>query len=107
MLPEEALRAAGDFGPFQYLLIVYLCVLVAPVRVMPLFAHMFSLLVPPHHCRLPEELYSPWLGGHNASREMLLQAALPREADGSLSRCRMFNYNDTLNRQETIFRRYF
>ncbi|KAH7965192.1 hypothetical protein HPB49_004622 [Dermacentor silvarum] len=98
MLPEEALRAAGDFGPFQYLLIGYLCVLVAPIRVMPLFAHVFSLLVPPHHCRLPEQLYRRLLGNASNARELMLQAALPREDDGSFSQCRMYHPNDTMAR---------
>nr|XP_054926525.1 organic cation/carnitine transporter 2-like [Dermacentor andersoni] len=100
MLPEEALRASGDFGPFQYLLIIYLCVLVAPVRVMPLFAHVFSLLVPPHHCRLPQQLYGQLLGNASYARDLILQAALPREDDGSFSRCRMYHPNDTIARYE-------
>lgn len=92
MLPEEALREAGDFGMFQYLLIMYLCVLVAPVRVMPLFAHIFSLLVPPHRCRLPRHLYAAL----NVSQETLLNVALPKDDDGVVSQCRMYDTNDTL-----------
>ncbi|CAN7942191.1 unnamed protein product [Ixodes hexagonus] len=95
MQPEEALRQAGDFGLFQYLLITYLCVLVAPVRVMPLFAHIFSFLVPPHHCKIPPHLY----GTLNVSREALLDMVLPREPDGSLSQCRMYDVNATLSRR--------
>ncbi|XP_077525312.1 organic cation/carnitine transporter 2-like [Amblyomma americanum] len=98
MLPEEALREAGDFGPFQYLLVIYLCVLVAPVRVMPLFAHMFSMLVPPHRCRLGEHFYSSLPGNASYDRELLLQAAIPRESDGSFSQCRMYRPNDTVAR---------
>ncbi|KAK8766498.1 hypothetical protein V5799_006723 [Amblyomma americanum] len=98
MLPEEALREAGDFGPFQYLLVIYLCVLVAPVRVMPLFAHMFSMLVPPHRCRLGEQFYSSLPGNASYDRELLLQAAIPRESDGSFSQCRMYRPNDTVAR---------
>ncbi|KAG0443946.1 hypothetical protein HPB47_014356 [Ixodes persulcatus] len=94
MQPEEALRQAGDFGLFQYLLITYLCVLVAPVRVMPLFAHIFSFLVPPHRCKVPLHLYE----GLNVSGEALLGVALPRETDGSLSQCRMYDVNATLLR---------
>lgn len=94
MQPEEASRQAGDFGLFQYLLITYLSVLVAPVRVMPLFAHIFSFLVPPHRCKVPLHLYE----GLNVSGEAILGVALPRESDGSLSQCRMYDVNATLLR---------
>ncbi|XP_040063043.2 solute carrier family 22 member 13 [Ixodes scapularis] len=94
MLLEEAMREVGDFGRFQYLLIAYLCVFVAPLRVLPLFAHIFSLLVPPHRCRLPRNVYA----AINVSQENLLEMALPRDDDGHLSRCRMYDANATLSR---------
>lgn len=94
MLIEEAMLEVGDFGRFQILLIVYLCVIVAPLRVLPLFAHIFSLLVPPHRCRLPSHLFAAL----NVSAERLLDLALPRNIDGSHSRCRMYDVNATLSR---------
>ncbi|CAN7950244.1 unnamed protein product, partial [Ixodes hexagonus] len=94
MLLEEAMREVGDFGRFQYLLIVYLCVFVAPLRVLPLFAHIFSLLVPPHRCRLPRDVYA----AINVSQQALLEVALPKDDDGRPSRCRMYDSNATLSR---------
>ncbi|KAL3179773.1 hypothetical protein MRX96_037758 [Rhipicephalus microplus] len=99
MLLEEALREVGDFGRFQWLLIVYLCVFVAPLRVLPLFGHIFSLLVPPHRCRLDPWLQEALGGLHNATADdadLLLDLALPREPDGSFSQCHMYDANSTL-----------
>lgn len=99
MLLEEALREVGDFGRFQWLLIVYLCVFVAPLRVLPLFGHIFSLLVPPHRCRLDPWLQEALGGLRNATADdadLLLDLALPREADGTFSQCHMYDANSTL-----------
>lgn len=99
MLLEEALREVGDFGRFQWLLIVYLCVFVAPLRVLPLFGHIFSLLVPPHRCRLDPRLQEALGDLSNATRgdgDLLLDLALPREPDGSFSQCHMYDANSTL-----------
>ncbi|KAH7944808.1 hypothetical protein HPB49_000749 [Dermacentor silvarum] len=99
MLLEEALREVGDFGRFQWLLIVYLCVFVAPLRVLPLFGHIFSLLVPPHRCRLDPRLLETLEGLSNATGEdagLLLDLALPRETDGAFSQCHMYDANSTL-----------
>lgn len=105
MLLEEALSEVGDFGRFQWLLIVYLCVFVAPLRVLPLFGHIFSLLVPPHRCRLSpqllhalETLNGTAVYGDGGGDDDLLALALPRESDGSFSQCRMYETNDTLQR---------
>lgn len=90
MLFEEALRLVGDFGVFQWLLIVYLVVFVAPMRVIPLFTHIFTLLEPPHWCRQPEleELF-------NLSREQARDIGVPRESDGRWSQCQMYEFNWT------------
>ncbi|KAH8023294.1 hypothetical protein HPB51_011737 [Rhipicephalus microplus] len=99
MLLEEALREVGDFGRFQWLLIVYLCVFVAPLRVLPLFGHIFSLLVPPHRCRLDPWLQEALRGLRNATADdadLLLDLALPREPDGTFSQCHMYDANSTL-----------
>lgn len=89
MLFEEALQLVGDFGAFQYLLIVYLCVFVAPLRVLPLFAHIFSLLEPPHWCR------NPFLEGFNFTRDEVRNMSIPKTADGAWSKCTMYNLNWT------------
>lgn len=89
MLFEEALQLVGDFGVFQYLLIVYLCVFVAPLRVLPLFAHIFSLLEPPHWCR------NPFLEGFNFTRDEIRNMSIPKTADGAWSKCTMYNLNWT------------
>ncbi|XP_077524406.1 solute carrier family 22 member 6-like [Amblyomma americanum] len=96
MLLEEALREVGDFGRFQWLLIVYLCVFVAPLRVLPLFGHIFSLLVPPHRCRLAPQLLAA-LEAANATEDQVLSLALPRDSDGGFSECRMYEANATLD----------
>ncbi|KAG0410233.1 hypothetical protein HPB47_012675, partial [Ixodes persulcatus] len=89
MLFEEALQLVGDFGVFQYLLIVYLCVFVAPLRVLPLFAHIFSLLEPPHWC------HNPFLEGFNFTRDEIRNMSIPKTADGAWSKCTMYNLNWT------------
>ncbi|XP_065302224.2 beta-alanine transporter-like [Dermacentor albipictus] len=90
MLFEEALQLVGEFGVFQWLLIVYLVVFVAPMRVIPLFAHIFTLLEPPHWCRQPEleDLF-------NLTREEARELGVPRESDGSWSKCSMYELNLT------------
>lgn len=102
MLLEEALSEVGDFGRFQWLLIVYLCVFVAPLRVLPLFGHIFSLIVPPHRCRLPPQLLHALetlnVTAYGDGDDDLLALALPRESDGSFSQCRMYETNATLQR---------
>lgn len=90
MLFEEALRTVGDFGVFQWLLIIYLVVFVAPMRVIPLFTHIFTLLEPPHWCRQPEleEFF-------NLTREQARDIGVPRESDGRWSQCEMYDFNWT------------
>lgn len=94
MLPEEAMAEVGNFGPFQYLLIMYIVVFVAPLRVLPLFAHIFSLLVPPHRCRLPPH-FTTQSQLQNVSAEALLNLTIPRNHDGTFSQCRMYDINAT------------
>lgn len=89
MLFEEALKLVGDFGLFQYLLIIYLCVFVAPLRVLPLFAHIFSLLQPPHWCR------NPFLESFNFTQDEIKNISVPRTPDGDWSKCKMYDYNWT------------
>lgn len=90
MLFEEALKLVGDFGVFQWLLILYLVVFVAPMRVIPLFAHIFTLLEPPHWCRQPEleELF-------NLTGEEARELGVPREKGGTWSKCSMYQFNWT------------
>uniref|UniRef100_A0A2R5LIT4 Putative organic cation/carnitine transporter n=1 Tax=Ornithodoros turicata TaxID=34597 RepID=A0A2R5LIT4_9ACAR len=90
MLFEEALKQVGDFGLFQYMLIVYLCVFVAPLRVLPLFTHIFSLLEPPHWCR------NPYLEHFNLTQEEIQNVSIPRATGGSWSKCEMYEYNWSL-----------
>lgn len=87
---EEALHLVGEFGVFQWLLIVYLVVFVAPMRVIPLFAHIFTLLEPPHWCRQPEleDLF-------NMTREEARDLGVPRESGGKWSMCTMYDFNLT------------
>ncbi|XP_037572237.1 solute carrier family 22 member 8 [Dermacentor silvarum] len=51
---EEALQMVGEFGPFQWLLVGYLAVFMVPMHAIPMSAHVFTLLEPPHWCRQPE-----------------------------------------------------
>ncbi|KAH6929856.1 hypothetical protein HPB50_006419 [Hyalomma asiaticum] len=87
---EEALQLVGEFGVFQWLLIIYLVVFVAPMRVIPLFAHIFTLLEPPHWCRQPEleERF-------NLTREEARDLGVPLEPDGKWSKCSMYDLNLT------------
>ncbi|KAH7943994.1 hypothetical protein HPB52_014198 [Rhipicephalus sanguineus] len=51
---DEALEVVGDFGLFQWLLVGYLALFVVPMHAVPMSAHVFTLLEPPHWCRQPE-----------------------------------------------------
>lgn len=64
---EQALDQVGSFGRFQYFLIFYLCLLVVPLRVIPLSVHIFTLLEPPHWW-----VYDPILFSMNKKIEFYL-----------------------------------
>ncbi|XP_077524636.1 solute carrier family 22 member 6-like [Amblyomma americanum] len=87
---EEALQLVGEFGVFQRFLIAYLAVFMVPMRVIPMIAHIFMMLEPPHWCRQPEleELF-------NLTREEARELGVPREKDGTWSKCSMYEFNWT------------
>ncbi|OQR75949.1 solute carrier family 22 member 6-like [Tropilaelaps mercedesae] len=86
---EEALDMVGSFGRFQYFLIFYLCILVAPLRVIPLSVHIFTLLEPPHWCR------NPYLEARGYTQEQIKNYSIPlRHSDHNHhSKCNMYDFN--------------
>ncbi|XP_036391440.1 solute carrier family 22 member 13 [Megalops cyprinoides] len=81
----EILRAVGDFGAFQKLLLVGLCL---PNVILPfhLYSFMFTQSGSPHHCNTDWILQvSP-----NLTKEEQLNLTLPRNQDGSFKSCEMF-----------------
>lgn len=80
---EEILDDVGGFSKFQFLVLHLLCL---PRVILPLhfLLHNFISATPPHHCSL-----SGVLTASSADRETLA-LRVPREADGSLSSCRVF-----------------
>ncbi|KAH7950483.1 hypothetical protein HPB49_024339 [Dermacentor silvarum] len=79
---EEALQMVGEFGPFQWLLVGYLAVFMVPMHAIPMSAHVFTLLEPPHWCRQPE-----LEAAFHLTPEEARDLAVPRMADGRWSGC--------------------
>ncbi|XP_018495530.2 solute carrier family 22 member 8 [Galendromus occidentalis] len=86
---EEVLEQVGSFGKFQYFLIFYLCFLVAPLRVIPLSVHIFTLLEPPHWCRIPE------LERFNFTDLEIQRLSIPRihGSQDHFEKCEMYDYD--------------
>ncbi|KAH7949695.1 hypothetical protein HPB49_014121 [Dermacentor silvarum] len=87
---EEALQMVGEFGPFQWLLVGYLAVFMVPMHAIPMSAHVFTLLEPPHWCRQPE-----LEAAFHLTPEEARDLAVPRMADGSWSGCTVHELNLT------------
>uniref|UniRef100_A0A224Z2G6 Integral to membrane n=1 Tax=Rhipicephalus zambeziensis TaxID=60191 RepID=A0A224Z2G6_9ACAR len=87
---DEALEVVGDFGLFQWLLVGYLALFMVPMHAVPMSAHVFTLLEPPHWCRQPEleEVF-------HLTPEEARELAVPRVPDGSWSRCTVYELNLT------------
>nr|XP_045013477.1 solute carrier family 22 member 7 isoform X2 [Jaculus jaculus] len=94
---EELLDKVGGFGPFQLRNLVLMAL---PRVLLPLhfLLPIFLAAVPPHHCALPG---AP---ANLSSRDVWLEAHLPREPDGTFSSCLRFArpqalLNTTLGRE--------
>ncbi|XP_041641093.1 solute carrier family 22 member 7a [Cheilinus undulatus] len=84
---EEILDDVGGFSRFQFLILLILCL---PRAILPLhfLLHNFVSAIPPHRCALtsPED-------GDGVSPSMdpeSLALRIPRQEDGSLSSCRIY-----------------
>ncbi|XP_077160357.1 solute carrier family 22 member 13-like [Paroedura picta] len=81
----DLLKAIGEFGRFQKLLVFLLCI---PNFLTPfhMFGQVFIVTDVPHHCN------TSWIRrlGLNLTSEQELNLTIPRKADGSLEKCRMF-----------------
>ncbi|XP_023269122.1 solute carrier family 22 member 7 [Seriola lalandi dorsalis] len=80
---EEILDEVGGFSKFQFLLLFILCL---PRAILPLhfLLHNFVSATPPHRCalRIPED---------RAANPEVLALRIPRQDDGSLSSCRVYD----------------
>ncbi|XP_022616363.1 solute carrier family 22 member 7 [Seriola dumerili] len=80
---EEILDEVGGFSKFQFLLLFILCL---PRAILPLhfLLHNFVSATPPHRCalRIPED---------RAANPEVLALRIPRQDDGSLSSCRLYD----------------
>ncbi|XP_022246369.1 solute carrier family 22 member 24-like isoform X2 [Limulus polyphemus] len=92
MASEEALRQAGEFGRFQYLIVAFLGLVTAPFIALVVFGHIFTLLEPPHWCHVPQ------LDALNLTVEQKKTLSIPKtELDGIIqfSKCQAYEVNFT------------
>ena len=86
---EEILDDVGGFSKFQFLVLHLLCL---PRVILPLhfLLHNFISAVPPHHCDLGDSSHGEGGLSMSLADPETLALRIPREADGTLSSCRVF-----------------
>ncbi|XP_060104133.1 solute carrier family 22 member 13-like [Heteronotia binoei] len=82
----DLLKAIGEFGRFQKLLVFLLCI---PNFLTPfhMFGQVFIVTEVPHHCN------TSWISklDLNLTQEQKVNLTIPRKPDGSLDACHMFS----------------
>ncbi|XP_033021375.1 solute carrier family 22 member 13-like [Lacerta agilis] len=81
----EIIKALGDFGQFQWRLVV-LITLATPSLAFHMFSQLFMVLEEPHHCN------TSWFNaiGLNLTEEERLNLTLPKKPDGTFEECLMY-----------------
>ncbi|XP_078496728.1 solute carrier family 22 member 7-like [Lissotriton helveticus] len=79
---EELIKDVGGFGKFQIFILLHVAIYRISITVQ-FVLHNFLVVVPHHSCAVQD-------GFVNLTEEELLLISIPREADGTLSSCKMY-----------------